>query len=84
MITQPAVSTSPEGVEHTETSERRAIERAVMHKLQECGCNVSPEKVRHEVRRALGAFRDARIRQYISIFVVRDVCCVLLEHHDDA
>jgi len=84
VITQPAPSTSPDENEGVESPERRAIERAVMHRLQESGCNVPPERVRHEIRKALVTFRDVRIRQYVSIFVVRDVCLMLLEHHDNA
>jgi len=50
--------------------------------LQARGYHVSADKVRHEVRRALARFDDVRIRQFVSIFVTRDVCRVLFERRD--
>jgi hypothetical protein len=79
MVTQSAASTGAENAERVEHPEQQAIERAVMHRLNGCGCDVRPDCVRDEVRRALERFRDARIRQYVSIFVTRDVCRALLE-----
>ena len=84
MVTQPGASTGTENGERVEHPEQETIERVVMHRLRDCGCDARPDSVRDEVHRALDRFRDARIRQYISIFVTRDVCRALLEGREQS
>jgi hypothetical protein len=84
VITQPGASTPQDEAGSFAQPGERAIEGAVMRTLQERGCRVSVDNVRHEVRRALERFDNVRIRQFIAIFVTRDVCRTLLERRDDA
>ena len=53
MITQPEAPTDAQTAATVEHPEQHKIERAVTSRLQERGCDVPPETVRDEVRRAL-------------------------------
>lgn len=90
MITQPKVSSDADtgvGIEAdngvgVEYPEQQKIELAVTSRLRECGCEIPPETVHAEVRRALERFRDVRVRQYVSIFAARDACAAVLDGPD--
>ena len=82
VITQPKVPSDAHTRAGSEHPEQHKIERAVTSHLQERGCDVPPETVRDEVRRALDRFRDVRVRQYVSIFAAKDACAALLDGRD--
>jgi len=51
-----------------------AVERVVLHRLRERGVTVDIGDVRREIDRARARFREARVHQFVPIFVIRDTC----------
>jgi len=77
VIVQPT-QTDGETIETIETwQDRPKVEQAVLHRLRERGVPVNETDVRREIDRSLARFRDARVHQYVPIFVIRDACALL-------